>query len=297
MTDAPQTTLEQLLGDAQKRVNGDLHRWLIEPGTPTELADALRYCVMDVGKRIRPAMVYFAAEAAGGPTDDELTRRAAAAVEMVHNYSLVHDDLPAMDDDQLRHGKPTVHVACGEAMAILVGDALLTRAFGVLTETDSPRSGRLVAELAAAAGPAGMIAGQVADMDLCGLPPGAKGLWYVHRCKTAALLEGAVGMGVIAAGGDEQTRHAVREFARCVGLAYQVTDDLLDVTGSATDLGKTPGKDAIAGKTTSVDMLGVDGARRRVEELTTQAADALKPLGKDSRNLASLADLLIGRTY
>ncbi len=297
MTDAPQTTLSELLRDARQRVNGDLERWILEPGTPETLGDALRYCVLDVGKRIRPAMVYFAAEAAGGSADDELTRRAAVAVELVHNYSLVHDDLPAMDDDDLRHGKPTVHVQYGQAMAILVGDALLTRAFGVLTETGSPRGGLLAAELAASAGGAGMIAGQVADMDLCTLPDGAEGLWYIHQRKTAALLQAAVGVGVLSAGGDESTRLAVREFARCLGLAYQVTDDLLDVTGSAADLGKTPGKDAIAGKTTSVEQLGVEGARRRVRQLTRQASDALKPLGKASHDLARLADLLIGRTY
>jgi geranylgeranyl pyrophosphate synthase len=297
MTDAPQTTLEQLLADAQQQVNADLERWLILPDTPDALADAMRYCVLDVGKRIRPAMVYFAAQAVGGTGEDELTRRSAVAVELVHNYSLVHDDLPAMDDDELRHGKATVHVVYGEAMAILVGDALLTRAFGVLTETGSPRGGPLAAELSAAAGAGGMIAGQVADMDLCTLPAGPEALWYIHQRKTAALLQGAVGMGVIAAGGDETAHRAVREFARCLGLAYQVTDDLLDVTGSAADLGKTPGKDAIAGKTTSVEQLGPQGARRRIEDLTRQAADALVPLGKGSQNLALLADLLIGRTY
>jgi geranylgeranyl diphosphate synthase, type II len=184
-----------------------------------------------------------------------------------------------------------------EAMAILVGDALLTRALGLLGEAGDPRGGRLVAELASAAGGAGMIAGQVADMDLCTLPGGADGLWYIHQRKTAALLVGAVRMGAICGGADDVELQAVSEFARCLGLAYQVTDDLLDVTGTAEDLGKTPGKDARTGKRTSVSVLGLEDARGRERQLTADADQAIKALGPSADPLRNLAGLLVGRTF
>ncbi|RPI63087.1 MAG: polyprenyl synthetase family protein, partial [Planctomycetaceae bacterium] len=249
--------LSQLLDPHVRAIEADIARWLVEPGCPNELAEAMRYSVMGGGKRLRPALVRMAAAAIGG-TPDEMAARAATAVELVHCYSLVHDDLPAMDDDTLRRGRPTVHVQFGQAMAILVGDALLTRAFGVLAGgPDSSLAAKLVAELATAAGPAGMIAGQVADMELCTLPQGLDGLRFIHARKTGAMIRSACRMGAMCANADESAMKAISDYAEHLGLAFQVIDDVLDVTGSVESIGKTPGKDAAAGKKTYVSLLGL----------------------------------------
>ena len=283
MTEQRVATLDDLLTPAVSCFASDLARWLIEPGTPAALAEAMRYCTAG-GKRLRPALVYLSAEAAGGGRD-ELTGRSAVAVELVHCYSLVHDDLPAMDDDSLRRGHPTAHVKFGEAMAILVGDALLTRAFGVL---GCDGGGRLVAELARWAGPDGMIAGQVADMDLCVLPEGMAGVEYVHLRKTAALILAAVRMGAISADADDVILDATTEFARLFGLAYQIVDDLLDVIGQAAALGKTPGKDVHLGRRTAVSELGLEAAGRLADRHVDGAIAALRPLGPAAAKLAAL---------
>ncbi|HNX27016.1 MAG TPA: polyprenyl synthetase family protein, partial [Phycisphaerae bacterium] len=201
-------SLKDLLSPVAQSVKKDLDMWLIEAGTPSSLAAAMRYC-MEGGKRLRPALVMFSAQAAGGNAEDELVRRCAVAVEMVHVYSLVHDDLPAMDDDELRRGRPTAHIKFGEAMAILTGDSLLTRAFGVLAQSGSPLAGRLAGELSAAAGPTGMVGGQVADMAMCDVPAGYDGLEYIHRRKTGAIITAAARMGAIAAGADENKLAAI----------------------------------------------------------------------------------------
>ena len=289
------TSLGALLDGPARRARADLERWCAPPEAPAELSEAMRYCVLGAGKRLRPALAYFAAEAVGGEADEEPVRRCAAAVELVHCYSLVHDDLPAMDDDALRRGRPTAHVRFGEAMAILAGDALLTRAFALLGAIGDPPAGRLLAELAAAAGPAGMIAGQVADMKLCPAPDGAAGLEYIHRRKTAALIRAPLRMGALCAGAEPGQLEAVSKYADAVGLAYQVFDDVLDAVGTAEDLGKTPGKDRQARKRTYVAELGLDGAERRGEELTAEAVAALEPLGEAGRTLATLAGLLAER--
>lgn len=181
-------SLGELLAPYAQAAEADLAGWLIEPDVPATLAEAMRYCVLGGGKRLRPVLVAMSAEAVGGDAAGPLACRAAVAVELVHAYSLVHDDLPALDDDALRRGRPTAHVKFGQAMAVLTGDALLTRAFAVLAESDDPLAGELARELAAAAGPAGMIAGQVADMNLCAVADGLEGLRYVHARKTAALI-------------------------------------------------------------------------------------------------------------
>ena len=289
-------TLAGLLAPYARRAEQDAGRWLVEPETPPELGDAMRYCVLGGGKRLRPALVYMTAEAIGPPADDELTRRSAVAVELVHCYSLVHDDLPAMDDDTLRRGRPTAHVQFGEAMAILAGDALLTRAFGVLAQSDNPAAARLVAELAAGAGPVGMIAGQVADMNLCDVGRGVEALRYVHQRKTGALIRSAARMGAICARADASQLSAVSRYAEAMGLAFQVIDDLLDVVGQAEDIGKTPGKDAQANKRTYVSELGIDATRSLATELTAAARDALKCLHEPAEPLRLLAELLAGRT-
>ncbi|MBN1943512.1 MAG: polyprenyl synthetase family protein [Phycisphaerae bacterium] len=294
--DSPGEALAALLAPCAKRVEADLERWLVPAGAPDALADGMRYC-MAGGKRLRPAITMLSARAIGGSAEEELVRRAAAAVEMVHVYSLVHDDLPAMDDDALRRGRPTAHVQFGEAMAILIGDALLTRAFGVLAEDASAVSARLAAELARAAGAEGMVAGQAADMDLCTLPAGLEGLRYIHLHKTAAMIRAAARMGALAAGAKDEALQAVGEYAENLGLAFQLFDDLLDATGTARQLGKTPGKDAETGKRTHLAVLGAGEARRLGEKLTAAARDALRPLGPAGETLKELANLLTQRTH
>ena len=290
-------TLKQLLAPYAQNAERWLEQYLIEPGTPNELVEAMIYCTAG-GKRLRPALVQMAAKACEKENSDQnLMSRAAIAIECVHVYSLVHDDLPAMDDDDLRRGRPTAHIKFGEPMAILIGDALQTRAFSMLTENNSARSGQVVCALAQAAGPAGMVAGQVADMQLCQIPSGFEGMEYIHLRKTAAMLVGAVKMGAIAAGATEDELSAVAEYAEKIGLAFQLQDDLLDVTATAEELGKTPGKDAATGKTTVVSELGQSAARELVESLTEQAITALTPLGQNASDLISLAKLLINRTY
>lgn len=290
-------TLADLLAPYAQRVEQDLGRWLIEPDVPAEPAEAMRYCVHGGGKRLRPALVLLACEATGGDSNHETPRRCAVAVELVHTYSLVHDDLPAMDDDELRRGRATAHVRFGEAMAILVGDALLTRAFGVLAGTDSHAIAPLTAELARGAGPAGMIAGQVADMGLCELPDGPEGLDFIHMHKTATLIRAAVRMGAICADADEDTLGALTRYAENLGLAFQLTDDLLDVIGTVEQTGKSTGKDVAGGKRTHVAELGLEQAHRRCAELTEQAMEALKPLGAPAEGLGKLAEMLADRTH
>jgi farnesyl diphosphate synthase/geranylgeranyl diphosphate synthase type II len=297
MTESSQaTSLGELLAPCAQQVEEDLRGWLVEPDTPETLAEAMRYCTLNGGKRLRPALVLMTGLAVGSEVD-ELLRRAAVAVELIHSYSLVHDDLPAMDDDDLRRGRPTAHVQFGEALAILAGDALLTRAPAVLAETGDPRAPSLVAELCRGAGATGMIAGQVADMDLCDVPGGMDGVEYVHHRKTAALIQSAVRMGALCARCDEPTLTAVSQFGRQIGRAFQTIDDLLDVVGSAGELGKAVGKDADAGKRSPVALLGVDQTRRLARDMTTRATAALEPLGSAADPLAELARLLAQRTY
>ena len=292
-----------LLAPYAERVEVDLRRWLVEPGTPETLSEAMSYCVLGGGKRLRPALVWMSAESvAGGPAcAEQAAARAAVAVELVHCYSLVHDDLPSMDDDVLRRGRPTAHVKFGEAMAVLAGDALLTRAFGILGEAPTRLEGaaslaaQLVAELARAAGAVGMVAGQVADMDLCDVPPGSRGLRYIHVRKTAALIRAAARMGALCGGASGPRLQAVSDWAESLGLAFQLVDDLLDATGSAEQLGKTPGQDAQAGKQTAVAELGIGRAREATERLSRQAVEALSPLGESAGPLRELTDLLVRR--
>jgi len=289
--------LRELLSPCAERAEADLKRWLVEPDTPPTLAEAMRYCVLGGGKRLRPALVYLSAEAVGGASDSDAARRAAVAVEIVHGYSLVHDDLPAMDDDTLRRGQPTAHVKFGEAMALLVGDALLTRAFGLLAEAPQGVSGALAAELARGAGSAGMIAGQAADMDLCDVPEGLDGVEFIHVRKTAALFRAATRMGALAGGAEPDVVDAVGRFGRSLGLAFQLVDDLLDVTADADQLGKTPGKDVRDGKRTHAAELGLQRAADLGRQYTREALDALGPLGPAGRTLCRLAELLTHRTH
>jgi len=290
-------SVEELLSPLAQVFEGHLARWVVEEGTPGELAEAMRYCVLGGGKRLRPALVQLVAEAVGGAGDSEPATRAGVAIELIHCCSLVHDDLPAMDNDVLRRGRPTAHVQFGEAMAILVGDALLTRAFGVLGETDGRLAGALAAELARSAGAAGMTGGQVADMNLCRVPTGAAGLQYIQLLKTAAMIRGAARMGAICGGAAEAVLRSAGEYGEALGLAFQVYDDLLDATADAGSLGKTPGKDAASGKRTYVTEMGLDATRRLGNELTARAIGALDPLGPRADKLSQLAQALAQRTH
>jgi geranylgeranyl pyrophosphate synthase len=285
------------LSRCARAVEPALAKWLADASVPQSLAQAMRYVCLEGGKRLRPALVLLSAQASA-PADkwraDPMP--AAVAVEMVHCYSLVHDDLPAMDNDVLRRGRPTAHVQFGQAMAILVGDALLTRAFEVLARglSDGALAAQLAGELAAGAGPAGMIAGQVADMGLCPLPEGDQARRYIHLRKTAALLKAACRMGGLCAGASGQQLSALSAYADDLGLVFQIVDDLLDATASAQALGKTPGKDAAAGKRSYAAELGIEPARRLAGQLTQRAMGQLETFGSGADELRQLT-LLLGQ--
>jgi len=251
-----------------------------EASHPERLHRALHYALFGGGKRLRPAVVRLVCDELGG--DDARAARPAAAIELVHTYSLVHDDLPCMDDDELRRGRPTCHVAFGEALAVLAGDALLTLAFEVLAPVGGACGSELVGVLAREAGAGGMVGGQVLDLTLQEAGEDLDRLLDMHTRKTAALFAASAEMGAIAAGalapGDER-RAAARSYGRALGLCFQAVDDLLDVTGDAGTIGKTPGKDAALQRATLVAAVGVDGAREKAAELAQAAREAAAALG------------------
>ena len=265
-------TLKAFLARERERIDAALDR-LLPPADawPARLHGAMRYAVFGGGKRVRPVLVRVSCEAAGG--DPEKVLEAACALELVHTYSLVHDDLPALDNDSLRRGRPTVHVAYDEPLAILAGDALLTEAFAILGRCPEgePFAGRraeacrLVAE---AIGSKGMVGGQVEDLEATGGAPDAARLERIHRAKTGALIGAAVELGALLAGLDGAHRRVFADFGARLGLLFQIADDILDVTGSAQSLGKSPGKDAAAGKLTYPAVYGLDAATRELEALT-----------------------------
>lgn len=270
---------------------------------PSRLHEAMRYATLGGGKRVRGLLVHAAAEVFGAA--DGLADACASAVEMIHAYSLVHDDLPCMDDDDLRRGRPTVHVAFDEATALLVGDGLQALAFEVLADALHPHRGpdaaRMVRELARAAGPAGMVGGQAIDVAATGGTMDSGELEEMHRRKTGAMLAVSVRLGGLAGIGragtpDDGRLAALERYGDAVGLAFQVVDDILDVTGDARALGKTPGKDAANAKPTYVSVLGLDAARELASALRAEASEALAPLGRAGRRLESLAGLVVGRT-
>ncbi|MEO8537237.1 MAG: farnesyl diphosphate synthase [Betaproteobacteria bacterium] len=262
------------------------------PGSP-RLAAAMRYATLGGGKRMRPLLAYAAAELAGGARDD--VDRCAAAVEFIHAYSLIHDDLPCMDDDALRRGKPTCHIAFGVATALLAGDALQSLAFATLAGARrmSLNGCRLLAD---AAGHAGMAGGQQLDLDATGAALDVGALNTLHALKTGALIRAAVRLG--AACGrtlDGHEARALDAYAAAAGLAFQVVDDVLDVEGSDATLGKTAGKDAVQNKSTFVTLLGLEPARRRSQALHAEAVAALEPLGAAGGRLVQLADWIASR--
>lgn len=266
-----------------------------EPTAP-RLEDAMRHALLVGGKRLRPLLVYLAGRALGA-SDDRLDAP-AAAIELIHAYSLVHDDLPAMDDDDLRRGQPTVHRAFDEATAILAGDALQTLAFEVLARASHPRLPAMIVTLATAAGRNGMVGGQALDLAAVGGHPDVEALATMHAHKTGALIRAAVRLGGLSAVDEEDSRVAALDrYAEALGLAFQIHDDVLDVTGDTSTLGKASGADAARDKPTYPVLLGLDGARRRALELTDEALAALVPLGEAGSPLAQLARYMIERDH
>jgi geranylgeranyl diphosphate synthase type II len=295
------SSLEAELAERRRRIDAELDRALPpEAAWPGTIHRAVRYSLFAGGKRIRPLLALAAGEAVGG--DEAEAMPLACAVEMIHTYSLIHDDLPAMDDDDLRRGKPTSHKVFGEAIAILAGDALLTRAFHLLAElpagSDAARAARRLraaAILGEACGTTGLIGGQVTDLESEGRAIGAEPLERLHRAKTGALLSACVRGGAVLGGAGEPELAQLERYAAAIGLAFQVVDDVLDATPPAEQLGKTAGKDARAGKATYVSVHGIETARGMARALLEQALSALRPLGARAELLSGLARLIVER--
>ncbi len=293
----------------QQKVEHDLARYLpSEQVLPQRLHQAMRYATLDGGKRVRPLLVYAAGVLFDAPASQ--LAAAACAVEMIHAYSLVHDDMPCMDDDALRRGKPTVHVQFDEATALLVGDALQAQAFAILAESDAPAPIRveLLKLLAQAAGSVGMCGGQAIDLASVGLALSLSQLEQMHQLKTGALLRASVLLGALAGSGSTANAiansntglnaaqiEALSAYAKAVGLAFQVVDDVLDVTADSATLGKTAGKDADQNKPTYVSILGLEPSKMLAEQLRQEAHQALIPFGAKAQRLCELADLIVQR--
>jgi len=261
-----------------------------EDAHPASLHRAMRYALFGGGKRLRPAVVRLVCP-------DEQAARPAAAIELVHTYSLVHDDLPCMDDDDLRRGRPTCHVAFDEATAVLAGDALLTLAFEVVSADEHGRGAELAGILARAAGAAGMVGGQVLDLSLeQGGTTDMDVLQDMHARKTAALFAAAAEMGAVAGGADARARRGARDYGRALGLLFQAVDDVLDVTGDSLTLGKTPGKDASLERATIVTTVGLEGGRERARQLAREAQEAARGLAVgDSDRARRVVEYVLAR--
>jgi len=262
-------------------------------GAPDRLRDAMRYSLLSGGKRLRGVLTLASCEMAGGKAEDALPF--ACAVEMIHAYSLIHDDLPAMDNDTMRRGKPTSHVVYGEALAILAGDALLTHAFEIMAQSHHPKALPALAEMAKAAGVGGMLAGQTLDVTLEGTAPQIGLVKAIHEGKTAALLTAPVAAGLILAGAEKDQIQAGRQFGYHLGMAFQIEDDLLDLEGDQALMGKTLGKDEAEGKLTWPACVGPDQAKKDAEMHVSAAVNALSCFGESASFLISLARNTLGR--
>ncbi len=256
-------------------------------GAPDRLRQAMRYSLLGGGKRLRGCLLLAACDLAGGDTEAALPF--AAAMELIHAYSLIHDDLPAMDNDTLRRGKPTNHVVFGEAMAILAGDGLLTHAFEIMAASSHPRAFRALGEIARAAGVGGMLAGQTLDVTMEGTPPQMDLVEAIHRGKTAAMLTAPLTAGLILGGAGEEAVEAGRAYGFHLGMAFQIVDDLLDLEGDPALMGKTLGKDVREGKLTWPACVGAEQARQDAEAHIRAAADAIAFFGEKGEFLRSLA--------
>ncbi|MDX2082044.1 MAG: polyprenyl synthetase family protein [Terrimicrobiaceae bacterium] len=289
--------LDQSLTDYSRDVDRALHRWLPrESVRPATIHRAMRYSIFAGGKRMRPILCLAAAEACGG--DRLAALPAACAVECVHTYSLIHDDLPCMDDDDMRRGRPTSHKVFGEGIAVLAGDALLTIAFEILGRTVPTKRHPTTAffsELSRAAGSRFLVGGQVADLEGENRPSTLSDLRFIHRGKTAAMIVASLRLGAMSANATPAQLRGLSAFGENLGLAFQVIDDILDVTQTSEQLGKSAGKDVASGKTTYPSLLGLDRSRREAERLTRKALSALDPFGPRATLLRSLSAKLLGR--
>jgi geranylgeranyl diphosphate synthase type II len=292
--------LKEYLKRRQRLVDEALERWVPrEEEFPPQVHQAMRYSLFAGGKRLRPILALAAAEAVGGRVADALPL--ACSLELIHTYSLIHDDLPSMDNDDLRRGRPTSHKIFGEALAILAGDALLTEAFHLLTRPDlmkdvsHRRRLRAIFQVARAAGSLGMVGGQVMDMALQGKKIERHLLDYIHSHKTGALIAGSVGAGAIVGGASTGESQALQAYGERLGFAFQIIDDLLDVQGEAGKLGKAVGKDASRGKATYPGLWGVAESRRRAEGLVEEALRQLKSFDGRAKPLREIAQYILQR--
>ncbi|HEX6190482.1 MAG TPA: farnesyl diphosphate synthase [Pyrinomonadaceae bacterium] len=292
------TDAKEFLAFTRSLIDTELDRLIPkETDDPVRLHSAIRWSVFAGGKRFRPALVLAVGGTFQAATDRLL--RTACAFEMIHTYSLIHDDLPSMDDDDLRRGRPTCHIKFGEATAILAGDALQALAFQTITEDETLSTEtrvRVIAELSRAAGtPSGMVAGQARDLDAEAQTVDAVALEQIHLQKTGALICGAARCGAIIGGANDDEVAAVTDYGRNLGLLFQITDDLLDVTASASAMGKTPGKDARASKATYPAVHGLDATRRQVDIVRRSACDAATSINRPVELLNSIVDLIADR--
>jgi geranylgeranyl diphosphate synthase type II len=309
---AAAATLNTFLDESRRRVDEALDRYLpVPPACPAVLSEAMRYSVFAGGKRLRPILTLAAADAVARSTGSRpdgalhLALPAACAIELIHTYSLIHDDLPAMDNDTLRRGRPTLHVVYGDGIAILAGDGLQAAAFAILAGEPedaelSERKLRVAALVSRAAGPAGMVGGQAIDLQAAGQVPGrsiildAERLRGMHARKTGAIISASAVAGAVMAGASPEHIEAIGRFADDIGLAFQIVDDILDVEGSAAELGKTAGKDAAATKPTYPALFGLNGARMIAAECVTRARDTLTSAGLAGW-LSPIADWVVSR--
>ena len=302
MSPAAQST-EEFLSDARRRVDARLDFLLgSRVAAPARFVEALRYAVLGGGKRLRPVLVMAAGDASSPqPIDRDgeaagTLLTAACAIEMIHTFSLIHDDLPSLDDDDLRRGRPTLHRKFDEATAILAGDALLNLAYEVLSDAaHSPDAARAIAVVSKAVGLEGMISGQVLDLAAQGSPVDAEMLHRIHALKTGALIAASCEVGGVLARAPEAPIQRLRDYGRELGLAFQIVDDILDVESSARELGKSPGKDAEAGKATFPAMWGIERSRTMAAERVESACAAAGALGERGRHLVAIARSALSR--
>lgn len=292
--------LKAYLNQHRQNIDQALERLLpAKTQYPAQLHEAMHYSVFAGGKRIRPILMIAACQAVGGTTEDVIP--AACAMEMIHTYSLIHDDLPAMDDDDFRRGKPTNHKVFGEATAILAGDALLTEAFVIMSSqqnvkipTETQR--RVIQIIARSAGAAGMVGGQIVDMEAEGSTPDLPTVDYIHAHKTGALILASIQTGALLGGADEETFAALTTFGSAAGLAFQIADDILDIVGDQQQLGKDIGSDQERGKATYPAVLGLEESKQRAAKLHQQALEIVAPLGENAEPLRQISEYIINRS-
>ena len=285
--------IEQYLADRKRIIDGALDRILPLPDTyPSSIHQAMRYSVLGDGKRFRPILACAVFEAMNGTNG--MIMEAACALELIHAYSLIHDDLPCMDDDDLRRGKPTLHKAFNEAVAVLAGDALSALAFELLAATERPD---IIREVARAIGPQGMVGGQVVDIQSEGKPFVSEEVEYIHSHKTGALITVAARVGAMLAGAGPQELSALTVYGEKMGLAFQIVDDILDLEGKLETLGKKPGSDLCKKKATYPSVVGLEESKKRAEELIRLAIETLSPFGAPATPLQEIARFILTRTY